>query len=79
MMHGASIGDAGMTVEGLQGDLAMIGYRIDVTSTFDERTAAVVRAFQRRWRPLRVNGEGDVETITLAHAVAAMSQGGTEP
>jgi N-acetylmuramoyl-L-alanine amidase len=57
----------------------MIGYRIDVTSTFDERTAAVVRAFQRRWRPLRVNGEGDVETITLAHAVAAMSQGGTEP
>ena len=40
---------------------------------------AVVRAFQRRWRPLRVNGEGDVETITLAHAVAAMSQGGTEP
>lgn len=79
MMHGASIGDAGMTVDGLQGDLAMIGYRIDATSAFDERTAAVVRAFQRRWRPLRVNGEGDVETITLAHAVAVMSQAGAEP
>jgi N-acetylmuramoyl-L-alanine amidase len=79
MMHGAAMGDAGMTVEGLQRDLATIGYRIDVTSTFTEQTAAVVRAFQRRWRPLKVTGEGDVETITLAHAVAAMSQAVTEP
>jgi N-acetylmuramoyl-L-alanine amidase len=79
MMHGAAMGDAGMTVEGLQRDLATIGYRIDVTSTFTEQTAAVVRAFQRRWRPTKISGEGDTETITLAHAVAVMSQAVTEP
>jgi N-acetylmuramoyl-L-alanine amidase len=78
MMHGAATGDAGMTVEGLQRSLADIGYRISLTSVFDEATGAVVRAFQRRWRPLRVTGEGDTETITLAHAVAAMSQDPTE-
>jgi N-acetylmuramoyl-L-alanine amidase len=72
MMHGAAMGDAGMTVEGLQRALATIGYNISVTGKFDEATAAVVRAFQRRWRPIRVNGEGDVETITLAHAVATL-------
>jgi N-acetylmuramoyl-L-alanine amidase len=73
MMHGASLGDAGMTVEGLQRDLAAIGYRIAVTGNFDAATAAVVRAFQRRWRPERVDGEGDVVTITLAHAVAELA------
>jgi N-acetylmuramoyl-L-alanine amidase len=74
MMHGASLGDAGMTVEGFQRDLAAIGYRIDVTGAFDEASAAVTRAFQRRWRPASVTGGGDVETITLAHAVAELSQ-----
>ena len=59
-------------VEGLQRDLAAIGYRILVNGVFDENTAAVVRAFQRRWRPERVNGEGDTETVTLANSVAAL-------
>ncbi len=79
MMHGASPGDAGVTVERLQQDLAAIGYKISITGSFDEATAAVVRAFQRRWRPMRVNGEGDAETVTLVHAVAMMSQDVTEP
>ncbi|RYG34739.1 MAG: N-acetylmuramoyl-L-alanine amidase [Burkholderiales bacterium] len=70
MMHGAAAGDAGMTVEGLQNDLKDIGYKLNVTGVFNDDTAAVIRAFQRRWRPERVNGEGDTDTITLAHAVA---------
>ncbi len=74
MMHGAAMGDAGMTVEEFQKDLAAIGYRIAVTGVFDEATAAVARAFQRRWRPERVSGEGDTETITLAHAVADLTK-----
>jgi N-acetylmuramoyl-L-alanine amidase len=74
MMHGASPGDAGLTVENFQRDLAAIGYRIDVTATFDESTAAVTRAFQRRWRQSAITGHGDAETIAIAHAVAAMSQ-----
>ncbi len=73
MMHGAAMGDAGMTVEGLQRDLATIGYKISVTGVFTEETAAVVRAFQRRWRPIRITGEGDVETIVLANSVAALT------
>lgn len=70
MMHGAAAGDAGMTVEGLQQDLADIGYKLNVTGVFNDDTAACIRAFQRRWRPERVNGEGDTDTITLVHAVA---------
>lgn len=72
MMHGASPGDAGMTVEGFQRDLAAIGYKLDVTSVFDDATAAVTRAFQRRWRPERITGEGDTDTITLANSVAEL-------
>jgi N-acetylmuramoyl-L-alanine amidase len=79
MMHGASPGDAGLTVEGLQNDLAAIGYKIAVTGMFDDATGAAVRAFQRRWRPERVNGEGDTETVTLAHEVARLTQLVAEP
>lgn len=79
MMHGASVGDAGLTVEGLQKSLAAIGYKITVTGQFDEATAAVVRAFQRRWRPERVNGEGDTETVSRAHEVARLTQLVAEP
>lgn len=73
MMHGAAMGDAGVTVENFQRDLAAIGYRIDVTGVFTEQTAAVVRAFQRRWRPELLTGEGDTVTITLAHTVAELA------
>ena len=75
MRHGAAPGDAGITVDGLREALAEIGYRIDRQGPFDEALAAVVRAFQRRWRPARITGHGDVETLALAHAVAAMTRG----
>jgi N-acetylmuramoyl-L-alanine amidase len=79
MMHGASYGDAGVTVERMQQDLAAIGYKIAVTGKFDDATGAVVRAFQRRWRPIRVTGEGDTETVSLAHSVARLTQIVAEP
>jgi N-acetylmuramoyl-L-alanine amidase len=78
MMHGASPGDAGITVERLQQDLATIGYRIDATGVFDDATAAVVRAFQRRWRQNAITGEGDAETVAIAHAMALLSQAATK-
>jgi N-acetylmuramoyl-L-alanine amidase len=74
MMHGAAPGDGGVTVERLQRALAQIGYRIEISGTYDEQTEAVVRAFQRRWRPTRVSGQGDSETVALAAAVAALAQ-----
>ncbi|MEZ6029520.1 MAG: N-acetylmuramoyl-L-alanine amidase [Hyphomonadaceae bacterium] len=79
MMHGAATGDAGLTVKNHQRDLATIGYALDVSGAYDDATAAVVRAFQRRWRPVRVTGQGDTETIALAHEVARLSQLVTEP
>jgi N-acetylmuramoyl-L-alanine amidase len=74
MMHGAAPGDLGITVDGLREALATIGYKVERAGEFDDALAAVVRAFQRRWRPARVSGQGDVETVALAHAVAALSR-----
>ncbi|HEX5007411.1 MAG TPA: N-acetylmuramoyl-L-alanine amidase [Hyphomonadaceae bacterium] len=74
MMHGAAPGDLGITVDGLREALAAIGYKVERAGEFDDALAAVVRAFQRRWRPARVSGQGDVETVALAHAVAALSR-----
>lgn len=73
MMHGARMGDAGLTVERFQTDLAAIGYRTAISGRFDGSMALVVTAFQRRWRPEQVSGEGDAQTIALAHAVADMT------
>ena len=74
MMHGAAPRDLGITVDGLGEALATIGYKVERAGEFDDALAAVVRAFQRRWRPARVSGQGDVETVALAHAVAALSR-----
>ncbi len=60
-------GDRGQAVEGLQSRLAAYGYAVEASGTFDEVTAAVVRAFQRHFRQARVDGIADASTIdTLA-------------
>ena len=74
MMHGAAPGDKGITVDGLRKALVEIGYLVEGAGEFDDKLAAVVRAFQRRWRPVRVTGQGDVETVALAHAVAGLTR-----
>lgn len=58
-----SRGDQGQTVEALQGLLALYGYGIEITGDFDERTQAVVAAFQRHFRPERVDGVADGSTV----------------
>lgn len=79
MMHNVSRGDAGVTVERLQQDLATIGYKVPTHGQFDDATAAVVRAFQRRWRQALISGEGDPETVSQAHEVARLVQAALEP
>ena len=76
MTHGAGKGDKGITVDGLREALATIGYKVERAGEFDEALAAVVRAFQRRWIPLKVTGHGDVDTIARAQAVALLTQAG---
>ncbi len=56
-------GDSGAAVAFLQARLRQYGYGIDPTGQFDELTAAVVRAFQRHFRPERVDGLADGSTV----------------
>jgi N-acetylmuramoyl-L-alanine amidase len=67
-----AFGDSGEPVHALQEQLATYGYGIAVNGVFDEATAAVVRAFQRHFRPARIDGAADPSTVeTLANLIAA--------
>jgi N-acetylmuramoyl-L-alanine amidase len=62
-----SLGDHGEPVEALQSMLALYGYGIDITGGFDQPTATVVEAFQRHFRPARIDGVADRSTIETLH------------
>ena len=62
-------GDSGQPVEALQSLLALYGYGIDITGTFDASTEAVVAAFQRHFRPARVDGIADRSTVETLHSL----------
>ena len=64
-------GDGGRTVAALQAALAAFGYAVAVDGRFGVETAAVVRAFQRHFRPWRVDGRADGETGALLAALLA--------
>jgi N-acetylmuramoyl-L-alanine amidase len=59
----------GDRVAGLQRDLARYGYEIDVTGDYDEQTSAVVRAFQRHFRPALIDGNADGGTQAMLTAL----------
>ncbi len=65
-------GDAGTPVEALQAMLGVYGYDIPVSGAFDEATELVLAAFQRHFRPERIDGVADRSTIeTLRDLLAA--------
>ena len=55
-------GDAGAGVFALQAGLTRLGYDSAPSGAYDAATAAIVRAFQRHWRPARIDGVADGET-----------------
>jgi len=55
-------GDEGAGVFTLQAGLTRLGYDSAPSGAFDAATATIVRAFQRHWRPARVDGVADGET-----------------
>ena len=57
-----SIGDSGDAVRELQTNLAAYGYGIAGNGEYDAATRDVVAAFQRHFRPARVDGEADEST-----------------
>lgn len=66
-------GAAGPPVAEVQAALAAIGYDIQASGAFDVATESVVRAFQRRYRPRRIDGRADPETVQLVYAVRALA------
>ena len=63
-------GAIGAVVSALQRDLRALGYGLDETGAYDARTKIVVEAFQRRWRPQRVDGVADPSVrATIAAAL----------
>lgn len=60
-------GDGGPPVEALQAMLALYGYDVPVGGEFCEKTVGVVEAFQRHFRPERVDGVADASTIETLH------------
>ena len=62
-------GAHGKRVSDLQGQLAKYGYGVGQSGNYDGETHAVVTAFQRHFRPERVDGRADPSTIKTLRAL----------
>jgi N-acetylmuramoyl-L-alanine amidase len=62
-------GAAGEAVANLQRSLSAYGYGVEVTGIYDPRTRDVVVAFQRHFRPSRLDGVADTETQAILRAL----------
>jgi N-acetylmuramoyl-L-alanine amidase len=60
-------GDAGQPVEALQSMLSLYGYGIEISGEYSMQTEGVVAAFQRHFRPAKVDGVADSSTIETLH------------
>jgi N-acetylmuramoyl-L-alanine amidase len=56
-------------IAALQHDLARYGYDIRTSGCYDDQTSAVVRAFQRHFRPISVDGIADAGTQAMLAAL----------
>ena len=64
-------GQEGPHVRALQALLALYGYGVELTGVYDRATEIVVTAFQRHFRPERVDGQPDESTIATLRALVA--------
>jgi N-acetylmuramoyl-L-alanine amidase len=65
------LGSISDDVAGLQAALAKYGYKVPTNGKFDGPTMEVVTAFQRHFRPARVDGIADHSTVSTLHALLA--------
>ena len=72
---GAPIGEGeeGAAVFALQAGLTRLGFDLPPSGRFDAATTVAVRAFQRHWRPERVDGIADGETRARLIALLRIS------
>jgi N-acetylmuramoyl-L-alanine amidase len=74
--EGLGEGDENESVTALQRDLRDYGYGVEVTSTYGKGVGQVVEAFQRHFRPARVDGRADQstrDTLTRLRAARRVS------
>ena len=62
-------GERSEQVARLQRTLASYGYAIEETGSYDDATGIVVTAFQRHFRPARVDGIADASTLLTLRAL----------
>ena len=62
-------GEEEPAVRALQAMLALYGYGLELTGVYNAPTRAVVIAFQRHFRPARVDGEVDASTLATLRAL----------
>jgi N-acetylmuramoyl-L-alanine amidase len=62
-------GEEGPPVRALQALFALYGYGVDLTGVYDRHTRQIVAAFQRHFRPERIDGEADASTIATLKAL----------
>ena len=70
-LDGATVhpGDQGEAVMGLQRTFSVYGYGINESGLYDDTTRDVVAAFQRHFRPARVDGIADPSTLLTLRAL----------
>ena len=61
--------EEGPPVRALQAMLALYGYGAEISGVYDRLTRAVVTAFQRHFRPERIDGEADESTVATLRAL----------
>ena len=67
------------SIKEIQTKLITIGYRVYKSGVFDTQTVEALKAFQRHWRPVKVNGMLDVSTkqiLTEVHKKLSEFRGG---
>jgi N-acetylmuramoyl-L-alanine amidase len=61
-------------VDQLQGELARVGYGVAPSGRLDEATRLVVTAFQRHFRPARIDGRPDQATLARLDGLLGLLQ-----
>ena len=64
-------GDRGIAIIAMQKSLAEYGYGVEANGEYDSVTREVVNAFQRHFRPERVDGIADPSTSSTLHDLLA--------
>jgi N-acetylmuramoyl-L-alanine amidase len=65
-----------VTLRPVRAALAEIGYRVAPEGALDPALSAVLRAFQRHWRPEAVTGQADDGTLVRLLAVQRLVRSG---